>query len=272
MNTATLPVPSDLTNARGAGRNMVTLPPGVLPIAALADAPSPRVSSRYEFIDSRAVVEAMTAEGFYVAAAAQRRARAGGVARGVHLLDFRHPQAPTMLGTQPRILFINSHDGSRAARAVVGAFRLVCSNGLVTGTTLSTQVARHAGDAARELVERMRQLSKNTLPMFQQIERWSKTNLSAARTVEFARLATQLRWGDAERVKPEELLAVRRAGDDAGDMWTVFNRVQESTTRLSLPGVARSGRRMTTQPLQEVTASTKFNADLWRLAEEFSTL
>lgn len=245
---------------------------GTLPAAALASAPAQHLSDRYAFISTRQVVEMMAEEGFRVAESSARLRRAPGAPQlGLHVVDFRHPQAPELLGIVPRVLFINSHDGSRRASVRVGAFRMVCSNGMVTDATLAHAQVRHAGDAARKLVERMRELSKNTLPMFRQIERWSRKDLAAAQRVEFARLAAALRWPRAPgSVQPAHLLEVRRAGDDAGDLWSVFNRIQEATTRLSLPGVSVAGRSTMSKPLLEVGPSLKFNSDLWQLAEEFS--
>lgn len=268
---------TDLQNIHAA-RGMINLPAGVIPRSALATAPARHLTERYEFVDSRKVIEMMTAEGFVIAGSAIRRSRpstavrADSEAKGLHLIDFRHPESPEMFGTQPRILFANSHDGSRAASIRVGAFRLVCSNGLVTGVTLASATVRHAGDAARELVERMRLLSRNTLPMFQQIERWTKKQLPTSRAHDFARLAGVLRWGRDGAVATDQLLEVRRAGDDAGDLWTVFNRVQEATTRVEHAAKAASGRRTVTKPLNEIGSNLKFNADLWQLAEEFSQM
>lgn len=272
MTTRTQPSASDLQRAPGGG--MIAYPAGHLPPAALAAAPAHSVSDRYEFISTRQVIEMMASEGFEVAETAVRRKRAPGAPQlGAHIVDFRHPQAPEIYGTVPRILFMNSHDGSRRASVRVGAFRMVCSNGMVTGLTMAQANVRHAGDAARELVERMRALSKTTLPMFQQIERWARKDLSAAQRTEFARLAAELRWPKSPGlIAPERLLEVRRAGDDAGDMWSVFNRVQEATTRLSLPGVSASGRNTVTKPLLEIGPSMKYNTDLWQLAEEFSAM
>lgn len=243
-----------------------------LPPAAVATAPAPNVSQRYQFVSTRQVIEMMAAEGFEVHSTAVRRRRAANPAPqlGAHVVDFRHPAAKPIHGTIPRVLFMNSHDGSRRASVRIGAFRLVCSNGMVSGLTMAQADVRHAGDAARELVERMRQLSKNTLPMFQQIERWTRTQLTESRAHDFARLAAQLRWGNPNVVPTEELLAVRREGDDARDLWTVFNRVQEATTRLALNGRAATGRRIVTKPLLEVGPNMRYNADLWQLAEEFS--
>lgn len=247
-------------------------PAGALPPSAMASAPAAHLSDRYEFISTRHVVEMMAEEGFQVAESAARRRRNPQAPQlGAHVVDFRHPQAPSIFGTVPRVLFVNSHDGSRRASVRIGAFRIACGNGMVTGTTLAHAQVRHAGDAARELVDRMRQLSKNTLPMFQQIERWAGKDLTAAQRSDFARLAAALRWPKAPgSITPDQLLEVRRAGDDAGDLWSVFNRVQEATTRLSLPGTSVAGHRTVSKPLLEIGPSMKFNADLWQLAEEFS--
>ena len=260
---------TDLSRIQGGG---IVWAGNSLPPAAAATAPAAHVSQRYQFISTKHVIEMMAAEGFEVHSTAVRRRRAANSAPqlGAHVVDFRHPAAAPIHGTVPRILFVNSHDGSRRAQVRVGAFRLVCANGMVTGMTLAAADARHAGDAAADLVERMRQLSRNTLPMFQQIERWTRKQLTAAQAHDFARLAAQLRWSNPHTVPTDELLAVRRPGDDAGDLWTVFNRVQEATTRLELNGRATTGRRITTKPLLEVGPNIKYNADLWALAEEFS--
>lgn len=257
---------------------MIELPAGQLPPSALATAPAAHLSERYRFVDTRLVIRMMAEEGFEVASSSTRRPRRGTLAvdptrasTGRHLIDFRHPDAPSRNGVVPRVLFSNSHDGSGAAKVAVGAFRVICSNGLVAGEVLTSASARHSGDAARELVERMRDLSRNTLPMFQQIDRWSRVQLAPARAQEFARLAAQLRWHRADAVSVEQLLKVRRPGDDAGDLWTVFNRVQEATTRIEHDTVSASGRRIRTRALHELGPTLRFNSELWALAEEFAS-
>ncbi len=82
--------------------------------------------------------------------------------------------------------------------------------------------------------------------------------------------AVRRRAANPNLVPTDELLAVRRAGDDAGDLWSVFNRVQEATTRAQLNGRAATGRRIVTKPLLDVGPNMKYNAELWKLAEEFA--
>lgn len=240
----------------------------VLPRAALAVSAAPNVSQRYEFISSADIINRFAQEGWAVASAtsASPRKRDGFYAK--HMIDFRHPDLPEIDGAVPRIILTNSHDGTSSARVMAGVFRFVCSNGLVVGDVAGREVVRHAGDAAADLIHRMQGLAKNTSQLYQSIERWSKKDLTKAQRHEFARFAAQLRWGDARRFEPEDLLMVRRAGDDRGDLWATFNRLQENTVRGGIEGLSRSGRAATSRPLSDITRSVDYNAQLWRLAEE----
>lgn len=239
-----------------------------LPASALADSPAPSVSSRYVHVNTREVVQLMEQEGFYVAAARSTAPRRRDPAFGRHSVEFRHPDAKEVNGVTPRVLFVNSHDGSTAATAMAGLYRFVCSNGLVIGRSIEEARQRHAGDAAYELMKRMRALAKNSEATFTSIERWSRKQLTTPQRHEFARFAAQLRWGDAAHFEPEELLRLRRADDDRGDLWSTFNRLQENTVRGGLLGLSRSGRQATSRPLTDIQRDLAYNADLWRLTAE----
>lgn len=239
-----------------------------LPASALATVAAPTVSARYQFISSSDIIQRFAQEGWQVASSsvAIPRKREGAYAK--HMIDLRHPDHEEINGSVPRIILVNSHDGSSSARVMAGVFRFVCANGLVVGTTVGKEVVRHTGDAAADLIHRMQQLAKNTSKLYTQIDHWSKIDMSRAQRTEFARFAAQLRWGDAQRFSPDELLEPRRAEDDRGDLWSVFNRVQENTVRGGLEGLSRSGRAATSRPLSDISRSVDYNAQLWQLAEE----
>ena len=212
-----------------------------LPSSVFNKVPASHLSQRYVHVDSQQVVEAMQAEGFQVASVQTAQKRNNMHERfGRHMIDFRHPDMPSIGDAVPRIVFVNSHDGSTRASALAGVFRFVCSNGLVVGNTMY---------------------------------RWSHVDMSKARRHEFARMAAQLRWADADRFTVEDLLQVRRPEDDRGDLWTVFNRLQETTTQgHGLEGLTRTGRVTTARPLKEIQANLTYNSQLWELAEEFSAI
>lgn len=247
--------------------NDLALPPSVL-----SDRPHPKMSPRYVYHDAREVIRILESEGFALASASAPAVRRGGrdPAFSKHVLDFRMPEAPVVEGTTPRVLYVGSHDGTTASRIMLGAFRFICSNGLVVGSTYAREVVRHSGQQAAEFIDRIRSLAKSSAPLFAQIERWSKIDMSASERHEFARLAAVLRFGDAQRFAPEQLLTPRRAEDDRGDLWSVFNRVQENAIAGGLEGATADGRRLTSRRLAAIDASLSFNAQLWALAEEFA--
>lgn len=239
-----------------------------LPLSVLAQHAAPAMSSRYVHVNSHEVVRLMEAEGFYVAAAKTSAPRSRDPMFARHSIEFRQVEAREIAGATPRVIFVNSHDGTTAATAMAGLYRFVCSNGLVVGQTMETVKQRHSGDAAYELITRMRSLAKNTEGLFGKIDEWSRKDLSKAQRHEFARFAAQLRWGDAGMFEPEELLRVRRDEDDRGDLWTTFNRIQENTVRGGLVGLSRSGRQATSRPLTDIQRDLAYNGQLWRLADE----
>jgi hypothetical protein len=236
--------------------------------AALATRAASNLSSRYEFVSSARVIQLLADEGWELASATSAAPRSRDPLFAKHLLDFRRPDLPPIHGAVPRILFTNSHDGSSAAKFLAGVFRFVCSNGLVVGTKSAEASVRHAGDAAADLIHRMRQLAKNTSELYSAIDTWSAKQLTREQRLEFARFAAQLRWGDAQRFAADDLLMVRRAEDDRGDLWTTFNRVQENTVRGGVEGLSRSGRVATSRPLSDISRSLEFNQQLWSLATE----
>jgi hypothetical protein len=241
-----------------------------LPVAVDTPVPAPKMSSRYVHINTRQVLNVLAEEGFEVAGVMSVRPRAADPLYARHAVDLRHPDMPKLGDGVPRIVFSNSHDGSARASVMAGVFRFVCTNGMVVGSTYANERVVHAGESARTLIDRIRHLARNTAPLFKQIESWQRKQLTDAAAREYARLAATLRWGDPHRFEPEQLLEVRRADDEGNDLWRVFNRVQEATTRLKLPGVARSGRATRSAPLNELSANLRFNQQLWQLTEEFA--
>lgn len=239
-----------------------------LPVSVFTDKAAPTMSERYVHVDTREVISLMEKEGFYVSGAKSAAPKKREALYAKHSIEFRHKEAQVIDGATPRIVFVNSHDGSSAAMAVAGVFRFVCSNGLVVGSTFEKIRQRHAGDAAVELIDRMRALAKNSDRLFAQIEQWQKIDLSKSQRIAFASMAGQLRWGDSQMYQPEEILNVRRAEDDKGDLWSTFNIIQENTVRGGLIGLSRSGRQSTSRPLTDIQRDISYNAQLWQLAED----
>lgn len=240
-----------------------------LPASVLATSHLPTLSERYVQVNTADIVQRMERSGFYVAKATSTAPRTRDPMYAKHVIDFRLKNAERIHGAEPRVIFVNSHDGTTAATAMAGLYRFVCSNGLVVGHTVEKLRQRHAGDAAANLIERMQQLARQTEQVYTTVERWARIECADKDVEVFAKMAAQLRWGDAHMFEPEEIARPRRREDERNDLWTVFNRIQESTIRGGLEGYSRSGRRATSRPLTDISRDVEYNANLWTLAEEF---
>lgn len=243
-----------------------------LPATVLQTAAHPECSSRYAHINTREVVAVLQKSGFKVhgVTVASRRSKLRDPLFAKHQVTLRHPDMPVVAGITPQIMLVNSHDGSSSAQALSGAFRQVCSNGLIVGTVQEAVRVRHSGKAEQDLIDNVRRMADQSKPLFEAIDRWSAIQLSTARMHQFARLAGVLRWDDPHRFDTHTILAPRRAEDDKGTLWSVFNRIQENAVRGGLLGRSASGRNATSRPLSEISANNKFNAQLWQLASEFA--
>lgn len=248
--------------------SVVALPPSVLQTK-----PKPGRTERYVHINTLEIIHTLEGEGFEVSSVEAAKTRRRDPLYGKHQVILRHKDAKSSIdGIIPQFLFTNAHDGSASAWWAYGAFRFICSNGLVVGTTLGRERVRHAGDAAASLIERVRAMARNTTPLFDQIDRWSHINMTDARQRNFARLATTLRWDNPNRFDPVDVLRARRPEDEGDDVWRVFNRVQENIVRGGLEGMRSDGRSITSSPIASIQGGTDFNSGLWQLAEDFALL
>lgn len=226
------------------------------------------MSDRYVHIDTNKVVAMMADMGF---SAASTRHRSPNLF-GMHQVDFIRSSdtlSTTKLQLLPRISFINSNDGSARAKIIAGIFRMVCSNGLMAGNVVASDRITHIGDQARDILERIRQASKEAESLFGQIDKWSSIKLDREQSMTLATQAAEIRFPSGS-FSPSLLLQVRRQEDVSNDLWTVFNRIQENAMKGGLPGATADGRRTMSRPLTEVRKSMDFNQQLWDAAESLA--
>jgi hypothetical protein len=232
------------------------------------------VTDKYMFIDTRKVVEDMKDLGYEVADFRRPATRTAGGAYGHHAVDFRRSDdiaKPSDI--TPRIVFVNSYDGSKRAAFMAGVFRLVCLNGLVVGDVLETHKFLHLGDYADELLEHVKTMAANTGRVFDRIEDYRSVKLDAETAWAFAKEAAALRWQDEEvrpDVDPKNLLMVRRNEDLSNDLWTKFNVVQENLIRGGVPLVNKKGQARLAAPVRNIDRSNELNRQLWNLADRYA--
>lgn len=241
------------------------------PAALLTKEADPKMSSRYVHVSTADVMEIMTNEGYTVADVKVDKSRKADPTFARHLVSFRRDDLQVDGGYTPQMLWLNSHNGKTPAMMMLGCYRFVCSNGLVIGSSYAQEKVRHSGDLARQVIQRVSDLSKSSTHLFEQIETWSKIDLSAEKRREFAVQAMKLRFAEkSDAYNIEDLIAVRREEDDKGDLWTTFNRLQENATKGGIVGRNANNRQVRSRSIGSIGQDLNFNRDLWKLAESFA--
>lgn len=170
------------------------------------------------------------------------------------------------------------HDSKHLARGcdklMVGIFRTVCLNGLITGSKFFECAVRHSGNTRNNLslgidnALAMREKLADTIRLMLDIQLPPMQMLLYA-----SRVAAKLVPSNAVGVRYEMLLSTRRDADYSTDVFTVLNRVQENVTRghlaYSLPTKKGTLRTTTLRPLKPDTRkSLDVNQDLFNMAME----
>lgn len=240
--------------------------------AVFATKPHKNLSDRYSFIPTFEVLNTLRQEGFIVTQASQDRTLDGGnptLARHVLKLQQRDAQPVVGEGVM-QFLLSNSHNGSSALQVRGGFYRFVCSNGMVIGSDMMRARERHAGEAAREAIERIKELARQSDTLVRQITTWKSKELTERATREFAARALALRFGEdrAKQYEPTVLLGARRSEDEGRSVWSVLNRIQENAMRGGAEGRSANGRVVRSREVKGIAQDLEFNGSLWRLAEE----
>jgi hypothetical protein len=215
------------------------LPTALDPIQAAAakfsHAIAPGRSARYATVNSGDVFRAFEANGLSLrTVVAQKLRRASldkGAQNGLQRHVFRFDSGITLPdGGRLEVLLRNSYDGTSSFGLSLGVFRIVCSNGLIAGTSFLKLSIPHTGSTVGVRVEEsIRKVLTEGPRLTDTIERWGRNQLSEGRMMGFAStVARHIAPEGARLVNPGHLLSVRRSGDEKADLWTVFNRVQEN--------------------------------------------
>jgi len=236
--------------------------------AIFAKHAAPDVSKRYSFFSTAEILPVLRDNGFVPTSA---RTRQSGGLYGRHRIELFHEDDLSNLskglrGESPRIILENSHDRTCRLNLMAGFYRLVCSNGMVVSS------GPHAGFKALHLhldAEGIKKLAGDMSKMLdsaaQQVEAFKTRMVTKIEAATLANYAIEVRYRGYKSVPVEakELLTVRRKADEADDLWTVFNRVQENVVR---GGVAtRAGRK--SRGVTSFHLDVDVNRRLWAGAE-----
>lgn len=217
------------------------------PLAFRSTSTNPNVSTRYSHVSTIDVVRDMAERGWYPVDAKQCRQKknSSGI-RSFHMICFQNPTMKPIMRTAtgaveayPRIILTNSHDGFSSFKFMVGLFRLVCSNGLVSSDqTFADVTIKHMEYSTKRLDEVIELAVQNVPAQIAAMNAMFNTTLSYEQQKEMAVKAYKIRKGmdiAAQLYISDEtiegILTPVRPEDEGNDLWTVFNRIQESIIR-----------------------------------------
>lgn len=254
--------------------------------SAFATTPWYAQSERYAFVPTSNVIEGMRKAGFMPYSVMQARTRiADKQFFTKHVIRFRpENSALTQVGdTAVEAVMTNSHDGTSAYEIALGAFRLACLNGLMVSEGLAQIIKiRHTGNIIDAVVSGTAQILESAPKVVEAISLWKSIILNEAEQMFLAEGAHSLRFENGSPLEPAKLLNARRYNDNASDLWTVFNRIQENVISGGLRTVNPSfvdgegqyhpTRRNRTRAVTGIAESTKLNRALWTLAEKMAAI
>lgn len=251
---------------------------------AFATTPSNEVSDRYVFVNTENIINDMLALGWHVVSAKQRKPRAGVETRFTpHQIIFQNPEIQIVSEDEklaPSIILMNSHDGTHTLQFRMGIYRAACSNGLVIPEDEYTSFKiRHRGytfDILKESMDRSLALvSEKTEIINTMIGR----ELSEQEQMDLALKALLIRTNiSTESVETpityseetlRDVLKPRRPQDRWPNLWTVFNRVQESVIRGGIKVEVENGTKRNLPALKSFERDFDINQKLFAEALEY---
>jgi hypothetical protein len=250
--------------------------------SVFAERPHESRSARYEFLDTRAVLEGLTNNGFRVFEVRQGGSRIEGKREFTkHMLRLRYMgesgQGALVRGNDrilPEVVITNAHDGTASWQMGAGVFRIVCANGLIAGEMFDYVRIRHNAAGPQQVIEGAYRVIDQFPRLIDGAHHMGAIDLRPEEAQVFAQAAAQLRWDDpaAAPIQPEALLRPRRQADRSSDLWSTFNVTQEHLLRGGdqYRHVSEATRRVSyrqTGEVRSIDETSKLNRALWTLAQ-----
>lgn len=278
LHTLSINLPGGNLPGDGDGR------PGLSHSAMQAAAPSvfadrahARVSPRYSFLPTAALVECLRAEGWAPVWAAEQRIRRED-RRGFqkHMIRFaRRDDLSRAQEERPELVLINSHDRTSAYQLHAGVFRFVCANGMILSDCLFARVSiPHIRFELARVIAASFAVVRQMPALADRLADYKAYRLTALEQWAFGCAALKIKYGSLREapIGHETALLPRRQEDAAPTLWNTLNVLQENLLKggqrnpyRRRPDTGRPFRR--TRAVRGLDESVRVNKALWAYAE-----
>ena len=194
-----------------------------------------KTSNKYGFISSEKILQFFENKGFTLDEVSYAKTKdLSNAGYQKHIMIFSRPDLFIDNGNKLQLLVTNSHDAKSSLRLNIGVFRVVCANGLVSGEDFLERRVLHKGDFKKQLSESLDYIVANIGSVKDQVNTMKSHKVTFEQAQSYMKKVVDLRLENINGLKDINLATVDqvRRGHDAGDdIYTFFNRVQESIIR-----------------------------------------
>lgn len=192
-----------------------------------------RIKQKPFYIETIDVVQQLQNEGWQLKGVAEQRGKNRKISS--HYVQLHHPDFAILNNKGKTEAFAsltlsNSCNGAQPLNMDLGAFRLVCSNGMVRFDNAASSKIKHTEINYRDLPQIIAKMNDKAVILAEEINNMKHKQLSVEDMKKFAFEAARLRFDNLENININDILRVNRIEDEGNDLWTVFNRIQESLT------------------------------------------
>lgn len=242
--------------------------------SVFAERAMPGASSKYSFIPTARVVDALRGEGWVPVEAKEQAVKVDhrvGFQR--HIVRFHRAGAEPIKAVgdvRMELSLVNSHDRLSGYQLYAGVYRAACANGMMVADSVVGKISeRHTGLEVQSVVEASRLIAAQAPAVEASIAGLQAVRMTPAQQIVFAEAALILKYDGDSPVSAESILRPLRTADAGDDLWRVLNRCQEHLIRGGDRAYSDTGRRIRTRPVNSITEDVRLNKALWRIAEAF---
>lgn len=235
-------------------------------------------SNRYTHVTTKNLGDIFTNHGFDLVKYSQSRVQDESMAtHAKHLVKFRHSSDDLKIGdTKPELIVKNDGLGKGSLKISFGLYRLVCSNGLVVGSSFFNFKFNHDKNILTNLDIAIPKILNQSDILRDQVLRLSSLETTESQRLDLSRAALDIMLENSnykiQSIDLNQFLKVRRWDDNKQDAWTVFNRVQENVFRSNVRAlILNESNTQEYKTIRKVGESSQraidINKSLWNASE-----
>jgi hypothetical protein len=192
------------------------------------------VSDKFNVVQAASVGDAMQRNGLQLVSLSTGKARHEDKANFQRTLSrYRGPKIGDENGLPIHldVIYDSKHMGRGVDKILLGVYRMVCTNGLFVGSNFFAHAIRHSGQTYDSLNEGIAAALDSAARLTELINRMRGVVLTPDETQAFALEAVKLLTPENAVQVMHRLLKRQREADNANDLWSVYNVVQENAMR-----------------------------------------